>query len=323
MVQKMLSFDFIGNKKIFFAISILIIIIGIIAFVVWGIKLDTQFAGGTVVQVEMKDGKFNTNDVVQLVKDKFNKNATAFKLKSYDSGAYTLKIQISIDEGELSDTEFNNLLDELIKNDKFNVKEGTAISTERIKPSIGEEYRNNALLAVFLASLLIAFYVALRFKLMSGFVAGFTAIVALIHDVCIMITVYMLFQIPINDSFVAAMLTVVGYSINDTIIIYDRIRENISKMRKSSIEDVVNTSITQTMSRSINTVVTTLICIITLFIFSSINNIDSIKQFSFPLIIGLASGGYSSIFIASPLWVMWKKYNEKKKNVKKGKVKTA
>jgi preprotein translocase subunit SecF len=117
----------------------------------------------------------------------------------------------------------------------------------------------------------------------------------------------------VNEVFVAAILTIIGYSMNDTIVIYDRIRENSAAMHKADLETMVNTSIIQSLPRTINTLVTTLLTITTLYVFASIYNVESIRQFAFPLLIGLTSGSYSSIFIATPLWMMWRKYRIKKK----------
>ena len=163
------------------------------------------------------------------------------------------------------------------------------------------------------AMLLIVIYVGIRFRVMSGISAGLFGIVALVHDILIMLSVYAVFNIPINEVFVAAILTIIGYSMNDTIVIYDRIRENTALMHKADIETMVNTSIVQSLPRTINTLVTTLLTITTLFVFSAIFNVESIRQFAFPLIIGLTSGSYSSIFIATPLWMVWRKYRIKKK----------
>ncbi len=145
-------------------------------------------------------------------------------------------------------------------------------------------------------------YVGMRFE----FRFGAAAILALVHDVLITLSVYAIFQIPVNSPFIAAILTIIGYSINDTIVIFDRIRENQKNMRRKSIEEVANISITQTMRRSINTSLTTLITIVCVYIF-----VPTVRDFSFPLIIGIATGTYSSIFIASPIWVLLKKKNKK------------
>ena len=154
---------------------------------------------------------------------------------------------------------------------------------------------------------------------MSGLSAGIMAVLALLHDALIMLSVYTIFQIPLNESFIAAVLTVIGYSMNDTIIIYDRVRENSNLLRRTPIAELVNQSIVQTLNRSINTVVTVLISIITVYMFARFYNIPSIENFSFPLIIGIVSGCYSSIFIASPLWVIWKEGQAKRKKTVKGK----
>lgn len=148
---------------------------------------------------------------------------------------------------------------------------------------------------------------------MSGLSAGVMAVLALLHDAAIMLSVYTVFRIPLNDSFIAAVLTILGYSMNDTIIIYDRIRENSNLLRKVPIAELVNKSILQTLARSINTVVTVLICVTTVYVFAVYHNIKSIQDFSLPLIVGITSGCYSSIFIASPLWVMWRQSKSKKK----------
>ena len=171
----------------------------------------------------------------------------------------------------------------------------------------------NGIKAVLIAFFLIILYVWYRFKVMSGLSAGVFAVVGVLHDIFIMISVYLIFQLPVNESFIAAILTVVGYSMNDTIIIYDRIRENSRMLKKVPLPELVNQSIMQTLNRSINTVVTSLIAITTVFVFAKIYGIGSIAEFSFPLIIGMAAGCYSSIFIASPLYVMWKESQKKNK----------
>ena len=148
---------------------------------------------------------------------------------------------------------------------------------------------------------------------MHGLSAGVIAIIALLHDIMVMFTVYIIFRIPLNNSFIAAVLTIIGYSMNDTVVIYDRIRENTRIMRKTTLKDLVNKSVLQSLSRSVNTSLTTLICILTLYVFAAVNNIESIKEFTLPLAIGIISGVYSTIFIASPLYLMWQERGKRKK----------
>ncbi|NJD04189.1 MAG: protein translocase subunit SecF, partial [Ruminiclostridium sp.] len=251
----------------------------------------------------------------KVVKDTIGKSAIVQKASTYNAENSATKIylmDLKIGSKEtLSQEERSKVIASLKK--EFNLKEDTNTTVNSIEPFIGKEILNNGLLAVFWSSFIIILYVWWRFKIMSGLSAGVMAVLALLHDVLIMFTVYILFKIPLNDSFIAAVLTVIGYSMNDTIIIYDRIRENSNLLRKTPIAELVNRSVVQTLNRSINTVVTVLICIITVFIFASYNNITSIKYFTLPLIVGIASGMYSSIFVASSLFVVWKEHLLKKK----------
>ena len=150
-------------------------------------------------------------------------------------------------------------------------------------------------------------YIAIRFE----FKFGVAALTALIHDILVTLSVYAIFNIPVNAPFIAAILTIIGYSINDTIVIFDRIRENSKTMRTAPTIEVADKSLTQTMSRSINTTLTTLITIIAVNVF-----VPAVRDFSFPLVIGIATGAYSSIFIASPTWVWLKNKASKKKGIR-------
>jgi preprotein translocase subunit SecF len=308
--------DLIGKKYYFFALSGLIILAGIIGyFVNGGFKLDIEFQGGTIIQVEMPTANFDTDKAVKIVKDSINKTATVQRSSVINSQKKGEKINLMVlniaSNETLTVSEREKVLDSIIKG--FGLKSDVNRTINSIEPFIGDEIKTKALYAVFWSSLIIILYVWWRFKVMSGLSAGVMAVVALLHDVLIMLTVYALFRIPLNNSFVAAVLTVIGYSMNDTIIIYDRIRENSSQLRKVPIGELVNKSVVQTLNRSINTVVTVLICIITLYIFAAINGIASVTEFTLPLIVGISSGMYSSIFIASSLYVVWKESRQKKK----------
>ncbi|MGI6669396.1 MAG: protein translocase subunit SecF [Acetivibrionales bacterium] len=173
--------------------------------------------------------------------------------------------------------------------------------------------RTNALYAVLCSSVLIVLYVWWRFRAMHGLSAGVCAVVALIHDVMVMFVVYIVFMLPFNESFIAAALTIIGYSINDTIIIYDRIRENSRLNKKMPVRELVNKSVLQSLSRSINTSITTLISVLTLFVFAVVFNIQALREFSLPMAAGIISGVYSTLFIASPLYMMWQERKIKKK----------
>jgi preprotein translocase subunit SecF len=197
---------------------------------------------------------------------------------------------------------------------KYNLAQTDLVSVDTVDPVIGKELQRNAIIAVIASSILILLYVAFRFSVMGGWAAGVTATMALIHDILILLSVYLIAHFTINSAFIAAALTILGYSMNDTIIVYDRIRENERLLRKVPIEELVNTSITQTLSRTINTVLTVVITITTLYIFGVLYNVEAIKEFTLPLVIGIVSGSYSSIFIASSLYVVWmnRKNNKEK-----------
>ena len=179
---------------------------------------------------------------------------------------------------------------------KYNLTQKDLIKSEQFGPSIGKEIKTKAFVSVIIATLAMLVYISFRFQLDFGI----AAIIALIHDVLIVLAIYSIFQIPLNSPFVAAMLTVVGYSINDTIVIFDRIRENMAGAKRDSHEEVADLSINQTISRSINTSLTTLLAIIALYIMG----VESIREFTLPLIAGISVGVYSSIFIASPIFAL-------------------
>jgi preprotein translocase subunit SecF len=308
--------DLIGKRNYFFALSILLLLAGIVGFIVnGGFKLDIQFQGGTIVEVQMPDGNFDTDKATEVASNAVNKKVTAQRLETLnaqDTGKkmYFMQLNVSSKEALVGD-EQTKMLDALRKD--FKIQENAEIRVRNVQASLGKEIMADGVKAVVVSSLLIILYIWWRFNVMSGASAGVFAVLALLHDVALMFAVYAIFRVPLNESFIAAALTVIGYSMNDTIIIYDRIRENSNLLRKMPIAELVNRSIIQTLSRSINTVVTVLVCVITVFIYASINNIESVREFSLPLIIGIASGMYSSIFVACPLWVMWKESRAKKR----------
>ncbi|QGU95027.1 protein translocase subunit SecF [Clostridium bovifaecis] len=282
----------IERTKLWFAISIIVIMTGMVALGMKGLNYGIDFQGGTVVTIEM--GKsFN-----QQIKEEADTI-----IKKYDPQASTYisnETQIEIKSNSLTSDSINNMFKEL--KDKYKLEETSLLSQNNVGPSVGNELKKKTVNALLIATVAMLIYVGFRFEIKFGI----AAILALIHDVLVTLGVYAIFQIPVNSPFIAAMLTIIGYSINDTIVIFDRIRENRRKMRGRDVVEIVNTSVTQTMSRSINTSLTTLVTIVAVYIF-----VPSVRDFAFPLIIGIISGAYSSIFVASPIWVLLKR-NDKK-----------
>ncbi len=285
----------IEKSKIWFGLSIAIILLGLIMGICNGFNLGIDFTGGTMMQIHL--GK-------KVSVEEIKKNLDKFDLKADIVHIGEKKEEIVIKTTKDLDTKKRQEIFNVFKQ-KYNLKNEDFKQAEQFGPSMGKEIKQKAWLSIIIAAIGMLIYITFRFE----FKFGLAAILALLHDILFVIAIFGMFRIPINSSFVAAMLTIVGYSINDTIVIFDRIRENMKMMKKKSYTDIANQSIRQSLSRSINTSFTTLITIVVLYILG----VESIKQFAFPLITGIAVGTYSSIFIASPIWVFFKK-NENKKS---------
>jgi len=270
---------FIKRRKVFYIISLLIIIPGLVSLVMNGLNLGIDFTGGSIIQVQM-DSSVQSAQVRSALKEIGMERADVSK-----SGN-----QFLIRTTELDQEQTRQLLDALeskFKNVEF-------LSAESVGAAIGKELTNKAILAVIIAALAMLVYISLRFE----WTFGVAAIVSEIHDILFVLGLFSLFQWEINTSFIAAILTVVGYSINDTIVIFDRIRENLRMKRKEDYANLVNRSITQSLNRSINTVLTSLFALVALLVFGGGN----IRYFILAMVIGFVVGCYSSIFVASPVW---------------------
>ncbi|WP_243414599.1 protein translocase subunit SecF [Sporosalibacterium faouarense] len=280
--------DFMSKSKIFFAISILIIIAGLITMAVSGLNFGIDFTGGTLLQIDF--GKEVPVEEVREITNDIDPNASVIYAGT-NNEQVIIKTTKSMDNAARK--EFFSKFKE-----KYDLEDEALVQSQIFGPSIGQEIRRKAIISVLIATIGMLIYITFRFE----FKFGISAIIALIHDVLIALTIYALLRIPVNSSFVAAMLTIVGYSINDTIVVFDRIRENLKIMKKDKYSHIVNTSISQTISRSINTSFTTLLAIVTLYVLG----VEAIKDFALPLIVGVLAGTYSSIFIASPVWTLLK-----------------
>ena len=284
-------FKVIEKTKVWFSISLVIILVGLVLMATKGLIFGIDFKGGTKIVVDFgKD--FDKVEADKIVKEYAEDAATKVVEKT----------QYEIKSTKLDETSTSELFDAL--KEKFSLEDKALVSQTLIGPTIGKELTRNAVIAVVVACIAMLIYIAIRFE----FKFGIAAILALVHDVLITLAVYAIFDIPVNNSFIAAMLTIVGYSINDTIVVFDRIRENSKKMRRSTPTEIANTSINKTLARTINTSLTTLIIIGAVNIF-----VPTVREFSFPLLVGIAAGAYSSIFIASPIWVLLKERNKKVK----------
>lgn len=275
--------EIIKNRRILYIISVAIVIVGMGVGLIKGFNYGIDFTGGTMIQIEM--GKqVPVTEIRQIIHNHKIDADIVYAGKSND------QIQIKTVQALTSETRtalFNDLFS------KYGLTQKNVIAIEQFGPSVGSELKKNAFMGALWASLFMLVYICIRFEF--KFAVG--AIVALLHDILVMVSFYALFGIPINSPFIAAVLTILGYSINDTIVVFDRIRENL-RTTKLKTDELVDVSVNQVLGRSINTSLMTVLAILALYFMGP----ETIKNFTLPLIIGIISGTYSSIFVASTLW---------------------
>lgn len=282
----------VEKRKLWFLISIVIILAGLIAMPINSmmgrgmLNYDVEFVGGTQMHVSIGQG-FNNNDIANIVKDVTKQPAPQIQ-RILGKDEVNIKIK-SIDE---------EARDSILEQLKSKYPNAEMLQVSDVSSTISGEMQRTSILAVTIACLAMLVYITIRFKDLKS---GLSAILALLHDVLIVIGAYAILRIPINTSFIAAMLTIIGYSINNTIVIFDRIRENKKVYKRNDFENLVNNSVKQTLTRSINTSLTTLFTITAIYILG----VASIKEFAMPIIIGIIAGTYSSIFISTSLWYVF------------------
>ncbi|MDR2610043.1 MAG: protein translocase subunit SecF [Clostridiales Family XIII bacterium] len=282
------KFDYLKRRKLYYIITLVILIGGIGLGLLRGYNWGIDFTGGTMVQVDM--GKVVTTEQMQDTLKKNDIEGSSIQHYDTDSGADNGVI-IKTTKA-LSAKEVEKLYDSLTS--EYKLKEGAEKNYQQFGPSIGDALKKNAVIAVLIAALGMLIYIVIRFR----WRFGVAAIVAEFHDVFMMIALYGIFHFSVNNPFIAAILTIVGYSINDTIVIFDRIRENLGLMSRKPLYEIVNTSVDQTLIRSLMTSFSTMLAVLPLVIFGG----TTIREFAVPLMIGIICGAASSIFIASPIF---------------------
>ena len=300
-------FDIVKHKTIFLTIALVAVLASVASLIFRGFNLDTDFAGGMAITYRV-GSVFTVSDVQEIVdkalgndqspssvqqsgeeviiKFGFDNNLTTDEERSDFSMEKDSAITAALQEKYGAPTEDNQDSGVILKNQDI------------VSPSTGRDLARSALYMSLLACVAILLYVTFRFE----FTSGVVAIVALVHDVVLLLGIYSITQMSVDTNFIAAILTVLGYSINNTIVIMDRIRENTRHARKETYGEIANASIVQTMTRSVNTTVTTLLTIGMVYIMG----VPSIRAFSLPIIIGIVVGFYSSVFVSGPLWAMWR-----------------
>ncbi|MDD4563906.1 MAG: protein translocase subunit SecF [Eubacteriales bacterium] len=276
--------SFLKYRKIYYIVFSSLIILGLAAGFIRGFNYGIDFTGGTMLQLEM-GREVSVSEIDRVLKTN--------DIEADIVHAGEMNSQVIIRTVQALDTAAREeLLSDLLT--EFNLPDDAVMTIEQFGPSVGDMLKKNAVKAVIIASLGILIYIIVRFE----WKFGLAAIISVIHDVLILIAFYGFFGISINNPFIAAVLTLVGYSVNDTVVVFDRIRENLNIMKKNKLEELVDTSINQTLVRSLMTSVTIIVAIIPLFILGG----DIIRQFTLPLVVGIAAGALSSICIASPIY---------------------
>ena len=309
------TIDFLGKRKIWFAVSLLVIVIGLGGLVVNKtqtgdvLNYSMEFKGGTSTNVT-----FNED---MSLEDISSKVVPVVENVTGDAQVQTQKVagtnEVIIKTKTLSVEERQNLDQAMV--DNFGV-EAEKITAESISGAISKEMKQDAFIAVIIATICMLLYIWFRFKDIKF--AG-SAVLALLHDVLVVLTFYSLLKWSVGSTFIACMLTIVGYSINATIVIFDRIRENLKVNSKMELSEIVNLSITQTFTRSINTSLTTFVMVFVLFILG----VSSIREFALPLMVGIVCGTYSSVCITGSLWYVMTIYKNKHMEEKKAAEKAA
>ena len=293
-----MRFSIVAKKYLFMSISLLVIGAGLVSTAIQGLNLGIDFTGGTLL-----DLKFNKSVTVVQVRDVLtNHNLENSVIQLAGTERTDAAANVLIRTRVLNEVERKAVLDDFTaKLGKFDI-----MRIEKVGATIGSELARDSIIALLLSWLAMVLYVSYRFEFKFG-VAG---ILALVHDVLIVVGIFSIFRLEMDSSFVAALLTIIGYSINDTIVIFDRIRENMKMSKKGeTLPDLVDKSIWQTMSRTIFTSLTVLFATAALYFLGG----ETTKTFSMALLIGFIAGTYSTVFIASPFWLVWKERDERKR----------
>jgi len=305
----MKTIPFVKLSNRFFIASCVIVASIIIFSFVLRVELDIEFRGGAIITYSY-DGDLDRDAFRGVAQELTATTIEVREASNMVTGIDTVMISMPGNQSMTSDqlTTLNDGLREAFPDNNIE-----SFSTVNVNPTMGAEFLAKCLTAIALASVFMVIYVAFRFKKIGGISAGVMGVVALIHNVIIVYGVFVFFGFPISANFIAVALTILGYSLNDTIVIYDRIRENKRRLGSSfSIAELVDRSSNQCLTRSIHTTVTTTMALLVVVIVALIYNVDTILTFALPMMAGVISGAYSSLCIAGPLWVRWREYRDAK-----------
>ena len=301
--------NFVGLRKKFLVFSSCLMAATVLCAVVFGVHLDTEFTGGAMITLSY-DGSFEMAQVQQTASDALeNTGLTLQTGENVATGDQTLKISMPGTETVTTD-QVEALLDSL--NETYPDNNFAQLSLSNVSAAMGTKFLQKSLVAVVFALVLILVYIALRFKNIGGLTGGMMAVLALVNDLMVVFGTFVLLRTPLDGNFIAAMLTILGYSINDTVVVYDRIRENRALMgKKASFEELVNRSVNQSARRTLITTITTVMALGVLCIVAKLYGLDSIFTFAFPLMMGMISGVYTSLCVSTSAWMLWSERSPK------------
>lgn len=296
------TFDVVGKRKIFYIVSLTVIILSFVFTAIFGMNVAIEFKGGTIVSYSY-DGSIDENAVASAAQTVTGQQCNATLGESLADGETTVALSFPSSEGLTADVQSD--LTEALQ-EQFPGSNLELYSSQDVDPSTGSGFFGKCIVAVIFSAIVMIIYIGFRFRRIGGWVAGCCAVVALVHDMCFVYACCLICRFDVDSNFMAVLLTILGYSINATIIIYDRIRENRRLYgEEKTLAELVNMSVTQSFGRSVHTTATTVIAMATICIVSLIAGVESILSFAFPLVIGLLAGVYSSNCIAPTLWTVW------------------
>ena len=302
--------DFVGLRKRFLTISACLMAAILLCAVVFGVHLDTEFTGGAMITLSY-EGEFTTSEVQKTASAALGSNDLTLQTgENVATGEQTLKISMPGNE-TVTTEQVETLLDSL--NETYPDNAFAQLSLSNVSAAMGTKFLQKSLVAVVFALVLILLYIGVRFKKIGGLTGGMMAVLALLNDLMVVFGTFVLLRTPLDGNFIAAMLTILGYSINDTVVIYDRIRENRALMgKKGSFEELVNQSVNQSARRTLITTITTVMALGVMCIVAKLYGLDSIFTFAFPLMMGMISGVYTSLCVSTSAWVLWSERSKKK-----------
>ena len=303
-------FDFCGRRKIFYGISIAVLVVGLIASVVVGPKLDIQFAGGSMINYTVEGGEVSGEEVQNVIQEQLGRECSVSIDQSLNSDNLNVTVSFA---GNTSITPDEQTQVAQTLTDAFEGRTFTLLESNSVDATMGAKFFQKCLVCFVLTAILLLIYIALRFRKIGGLSAGLSAIVALLHDVLIAFFVFVIFGLSISDIFIAVVLTILGYSLNATIVIYDRVRENRRKMgAKADYLDVMNTSLTQSFGRTFLTSLATFLSLLVVLVVAGIYSISTVVAFSLPMMVGVVAGCYSSQVIAPNIFAQWQVHKRQK-----------